>query len=144
MQAAQWFWWIGVGVLAVAELLTGTFYLLMIAIGFVAGGLVHLVGGPLHWQVAAAAIVSVLLLVVLRRSGIGRRQKRDASANPDVNLDIGATIAVPHWQNRRARAPYRGADWDIELAEGERDDAQLYEVRAVRGNCLIVAAKART
>lgn len=143
MQAAQWFWWIGVGVLAVAELLTGTFYLLMIAIGFAAGGLVHLAGGPLHWQVAAAAIVSVLLLVALRRSGIGRRQKRDASANPDVNLDIGATVTVQHWRNRRARAPYRGADWDIELAEGERDDAQLYEVRAVRGNCLIVAAKAR-
>lgn len=39
MVSGQFFWWIGVGVFVVAELLTGTFYLLMIALGFLAGGL---------------------------------------------------------------------------------------------------------
>lgn len=39
MMSGHLFWWIGVGVLVVAELLTGTFYLLMIALGFLAGGL---------------------------------------------------------------------------------------------------------
>ncbi|MCW0098723.1 NfeD family protein, partial [Burkholderia pseudomallei] len=52
-----------------------------------------------------------------------------------------ATIAVKHWHDRHARAQYRGAQWDVELAAGEREDAHLYEVRAVRGTCLIVAAK---
>lgn len=142
MLSNQLFWWIGVGVLVVAELMTGTFYLLMIALGFLAGGLVHLAGGSLRWQLVAAAAVAIVAMFVLRRSGLGRKQKRDTSANPDINLDIGATIAVAHWQDRRARAQYRGAQWDVELADGERDDAHLYEVCAVRGNCLIVAAKA--
>ncbi|WP_323118929.1 NfeD family protein [Burkholderia alba] len=142
MLSGHLFWWIGVGVLVVAELLTGTFYLLMIALGFLAGGLVHLAGGEPHWQLAAATLVALVAVIALRRSGLGRKQKRDTSANPDINLDIGATIAVAHWQDRRARAQYRGAQWDVELADGERDDAALYEVRAVRGNCLIVGAKA--
>ncbi|MEK6419394.1 MAG: NfeD family protein [Burkholderia gladioli] len=145
MLSSQLFWWLGVGVLVIAELMSGTFYLLMIAIGCVAGGLVHLAGGPPHLQLAAAALVALVLVAVLRRITRGRRQqpRRDAATNPDVNLDIGATVAVAHWQDRRARVPYRGADWDVELAAGERDDAQLYEVRALRGNCLIVGAKAR-
>ncbi|MEX3526121.1 MAG: hypothetical protein VB143_01030 [Burkholderia sp.] len=84
MLSGQLIWWIGVGVLVVAELMTGTFYLLMVAIGFVAGGLVHLAGGAPHVQLAAATLVALVLLVVLRRSRLGSRQKRNASANPGV------------------------------------------------------------
>ncbi len=141
MLSGQLFWWIGAGVFIVAELLSGTFYLLMIALGFAAGGIAHLAGGSPHWQLACAALVALVAVIALRRSGLGRKQKRDASSNPDVNLDIGATIAVDGWRDRHARAQYRGAQWDVELAAGERDDGRLYEVRAVRGNCLIVAAK---
>lgn len=107
MVSGQFFWWIGVGVFVVAELLTGTFYLLMIALGFLAGGLAHLAGVPAAWQLAAAALVALVAVIALRRSGLGRKQKRDAGANPDVNLDIGATIEITHWRDRRARAQYR-------------------------------------
>jgi hypothetical protein len=62
-------------------------------------------------------------MIALRRSGLGRKQKRDTSTNPDVNLDIGATLTVDAWHDGRARVQYRGADWDVELANGERDDA---------------------
>jgi membrane protein implicated in regulation of membrane protease activity len=137
----QLFWWVGVGVLVVAELLTGTFYLMMIALGFLAGGLLHAAGVATRWQVAAAAIIALVAVLALRRSGLGRRQKRDVSSNPDLNLDIGATVTVDAWHERHARIQYRGAEWDVELAAGERDDARLYEVRAVRGSCLVVAAK---
>ncbi|AOK29430.1 NfeD family protein [Burkholderia singularis] len=142
MVFAHGWWWIGVGVFAVAELLTGTFYLLMIALGFLAGAIAHLAGAPVQWQIAAAAFVALAAVFALRRSGLGRRQRRDASANPDVNIDIGATLVVEQWRDRRARVQYRGAQWDVVLADGERDDAHRYEVRAVRGNCLVVAAKA--
>ncbi|WP_179403822.1 NfeD family protein [Burkholderia guangdongensis] len=140
--SAHLFWWIGVGVLVVAELLTGTFYLLMIALGFVAGGVLTVLGATPSAQIATAAAVAICAVIVLRRSGLGRKQKRDASENPDINLDIGATVSVDAWRGRRARVQYRGAEWDVELADGERDDAGLYEVRAVRGSCLIVAAVA--
>lgn len=56
------FWWVAVGVLVVAELLTGTFYLLMIALGFLAGGLLQLAGFR-----AARAV---------RRGGRGSRSSR--------------------------------------------------------------------
>ncbi|TKC78799.1 NfeD family protein [Trinickia terrae] len=142
MRSGELFWWIGTGVLIAAELLTGTFYLLMIALGFVAGALAHLLGASLDAQLALAAVVALAAVILLRRSRFGRRrQRRDASFNPDVNLDIGTTLTVEAWQDRRARTEYRGAQWDVELAPGEREDARVYEIAAVRGNCLIVAAK---
>lgn len=142
MRSGELFWWIGTGVLIVAELLTGTFYLLMIALGFVAGALAHLFGASLEAQLGLAALVALAAVILLRRSRFGRRaQHRDASVNPDVNLDIGATLTVEAWKDRHARAQYRGAEWDVELAPGEREDARVYEIAAVRGSSLIVAAK---
>lgn len=142
MAPNDFFWWIGAGVLVVAELLTGTFYLLMIALGFVAGALAHIGGASPAAQFMWAALVALAAVVALRRSRFGRRrQRRDASANPDVNPDVGATLEVPAWREGRARVPYRGAAWDVELAPGEREDARFYEIAAVRGNRLIVAEK---
>jgi len=141
MMSGHLFWWVGVGLLVVAELLTGTFYLLMIALGFLAGALLQLAGFAPHVQFGAAAAVAIIAMIVLRRSGLGRKQKRDTSTNPDVNLDIGATVTVDAWHDGRARVQYRGADWDVELATGERDDARVYQVSAVRGNRLVVVAK---
>jgi membrane protein implicated in regulation of membrane protease activity len=141
MMSGHLFWWVGVGVLVVAELLTGTFYLLMIALGFLAGGLLQIAGVAPYVQFAAAAAIAIVAMVALRRSGLGRKQKRDTSANPDINLDIGATVTVDAWRDRHARVQYRGAEWDVELADGERDDAHVYQVSAVRGNNLVVVAK---
>ena len=51
------------------------------------------------------------------------------------------TLKVPEWRDGRARAMYRGAEWDVELAPGESDSAQWYVIKQVRGNRLIVAAQ---
>lgn len=137
-------WWIGAGVLIVAELLTGTFYLLMIALGFLAGAIVRLEGGGLAAQCVWAALVALAAVVALRRSPFGRRrQRRDASANPDVVLDVGAPVEVAAWHDGQARVPYRGAQWDVELVPGEREDARFYEIAAVRANRLILVEKGR-
>ena len=134
------FWWIGAGVLIVLELLSGTFYLLMIALGCVAAAIAHLAGAAADVQFAVAAVVALAAVLLLRRSRFGRRTRKEASRNPDVNLDIGQTLTVPEWHERRARAEYRGAAWDVELAEGEPEDARLYEITELRGSCLVVVA----
>ncbi|CAB3791408.1 NfeD family protein [Paraburkholderia fynbosensis] len=134
------FWWIGAGVLVVLELTSGTFYLLMIALGFVAAALAHIAGAAADVQFAVAAVVALAAVVLLRRSRFGRRKRAHASRNPDVNLDIGQTLSVPAWHERRARANYRGAAWDVELAAGEPEDAQVYEITELRGSCLVVVA----
>lgn len=136
------FWWIGAGVLIVAELMTGTFYLLMIALGFLAGVLAYELGAPLDLQMVAAALVALVAVIALRRSRFGRRRRMvDASTDPGVNLDIGSIVPVAEWRDARARTMYRGAEWDVELAPGEPEDAHLYEIKAVRGSCLIVVAR---
>ncbi|RDU99571.1 NfeD family protein [Trinickia dinghuensis] len=144
MALHDFLWWICAGTLIVAELLTGTFYLLMIALGFIAGALVRLSGGSFAAQCVCAALVALAAVVALRRSRFGRRrQQRDASSNPDVVLDVGAPVEVKAWNDGRARVPYRGAQWDVELAPGEREDARFYEISAVRANRLILVEKGR-
>ncbi|WP_144146502.1 NfeD family protein [Paraburkholderia sp. BCC1884] len=138
------FWWIGAGVLVVLELMSGTFYLLMIALGFAAAAIAHIAGAPVYLQFVVAALVAMAAVLLLRRSRFGRRLRKDAAHNPDVNLDIGQTLTVDAWQARRARADYRGAAWDIELAPGEPEDAHLYEITALHGSCLVVVACRRT
>jgi membrane protein implicated in regulation of membrane protease activity len=138
------FWWIAAGVLVVLELTSGTFYLLMIALGCVAAAIAQLAGVAADLQFAIAAVVALAAVLLLRRSRFGRGSRKEASKNPDVNLDIGQTLSVPAWHERRARANYRGAAWDVELAAGEPEDAQLYEITEMRGSCLIVAASRQT
>ncbi|MFP3562713.1 NfeD family protein [Paraburkholderia sp. SIMBA_030] len=137
------FWWIGAGVLIALELMSGTFYLLMIALGFVAAAIAHIAGAAADLQFAVAAVVALAAVLLLRRSRFGRRPRKEASRNPDVNLDIGQTLTVPAWHERRARANYRGAQWDVELAAGEPEDAQVYEITQLRGSCLVVVASRR-
>ena len=139
------FWWIGAGVLVVLELMHGTFYLLMVALGFIAAGLARLAGLDLSLQMGIAAAVALAAMLLLRKSRFGRKTKTRAEAarNPDVNLDIGSTLTVPSWRDGRARTSYRGASWDVELTPGEPEDSNLYEITAVHGNCLVVVASRR-
>ena len=132
-------WLIGAGILVIAELFTGTFYLLMIALGLSAGALAALAGlnGPLQTLVAAA--VGVAATLVLRRSRFGKAGRGEAANDPNVNLDIGQRVSVPQWQDRRARVMYRGALCDVELRPGALDHPGDFRIVEVHGNRLIVA-----
>jgi len=133
------YWLIGAGILIVAELFIGTFYLLMIALGLLAGALAAWLGagGPL--QTLAAACVGVLATLVLRRTRYARPGRFKAANDPSINLDIGQRVTVPAWHARRARAMYRGALWDVELRAGAPEEPGEFEIVEVQGNRLIVA-----
>jgi len=123
---AQWMVWSFLAAsLVILELFSGTFYLLMIAIGLVAGALVAFAGGTLEIQLIVAAVVGLLATSILRRSRFGRAAKRGVAGNPDMNLDIGQVLLVDRWAPQvtvgapyTARVMYRGAMWDVELADG--------------------------
>ncbi|VVE71107.1 NfeD-like family protein 1 [Pandoraea anapnoica] len=136
-----WLWFGVAGLIVVLELASGTFYLLMVALGVAAGGVAALLraDGPLQWVVAA--IVAGMAVWLLRRSRFGRRRiKVDASADPNTNLDIGQRLHVDGWRpDGQARAMYRGAEWDVELMPGEAPDAGWFVIREVRGSRLYVA-----
>jgi membrane protein implicated in regulation of membrane protease activity len=140
---ADWSYWLAAaGVTVIFELFTGTFYLLMIAIGLGAGVLVALLGFGLATQTLTAAVIGVAATVLLRRSRFGKlvAARSDAGRDPNVNLDIGQTVNVPAWQDGAARVMYRGALWDVELQPGATPAPGQYTIREVRGSRLIVAA----
>jgi membrane protein implicated in regulation of membrane protease activity len=138
------FWFvIGFG-LVIAELLTGTFYLLVIAVAFGAAGVVALLGGSVIWQLITAAAFSLGGTLWLRQSGFGRRLRDRTSSDQVQNMDVGQTIRVDQWApNRTARANYRGATWDVELSAGEEPTPGEFVIREIYANRLIVAPKAR-
>ena len=137
---AYYLWFAAAVVLVVAELATGTFYLLMVALGMAAGGHAALLAVGAGAQAVIAAAVGAAAVVVLRRSRYGVTQrKRNAATDPDVNLDIGQEVDVPGWDDhRRARVPYRGADWTVELAPDNAPAPGRFRIVAVRGSTLIV------
>lgn len=138
---ADWIaWLVAAGVIVILELFTGTFYLLMISLGVLAGALAAWagLGGPA--QTVTAAVVGVLATGLLWRSKYGRPSRSDAALDPNINIDIGQSIHVPHWHNGSARVKYRGAMWDVELAPGAPATPGQYTIREVRGSRLVVAA----
>ncbi|MFD2367840.1 NfeD family protein [Pseudoduganella sp. GCM10020061] len=132
-------WLVAAGVLIALELFTGTFYLLMIAIGMVAAALAALAGLDQPTQITVAAVVGVAATVLLRRSRWGRRTRSDATRDPNVNIDIGQDIVVDAWEHGRSRVMYRGAMWDVELCPNAQAAAGRFKIVEVQGSRLIVA-----
>ena len=140
--SAQTIWFSLDVLLVIGELMTGTFYLLMVAIGLLAGGLAALVGLAFPAQAIVAAIIAVFGIAGLRRSRYGRVTREDAARNRNVNLDIGEVLRVDAWSpERRARVQYRGAAWDVELAPHATASGGEFRIVEVRGNVLVVAPK---
>lgn len=129
--------------LLVAELLTGTFYLLVISVGLAAAGLAALAGAPVALQFVVAAAIGLAGSLWLRTTRFGRRLHERVDDRVQ-NMDIGQSLHVDSWTvARTARATYRGAVWDVELAPGEEPASGEFVIRDIQANRLIVASKAR-
>ena len=135
----EWMIWFGMaGILVIAEIFSGTFYLLMIAAGALAGGVAALAGLVFALQMAIAAIVGAITIFLLRKSSFAKKRQLSAARDPNVNLDIGQTVYIAQWQGNHARAMYRGAMWDIELIPGGAAVAGTFIIDEIRGSHLIV------
>ena len=107
-------WWLLAGGAVAIELMTGTFYLLMIALGLAAAALATHAGAGSATQIIIAAVVGGGSVLVWR--GIKKKQPATlaASVNADVNLDIGGTVQVDAWGvDGTATVKYRGANWSV-------------------------------
>lgn len=140
---ADWIiWCVWAGVMVIGELLTGTFYLLMMATGLLAGSLAAWLELPLMGQCIVAATVGIVATYSLRRSKLGQRTQHASAQDPNINMDIGQSIDINAWQQQfdksTARAKYRGALWDIELADGAVAQKGTFIIVEVRGSHLIV------
>jgi len=133
-------WWVLAGVAVAIELATGTFYLLMLAVGLAAGAVAAHLGFGVSAQIVVAAIVGsgATALWHWRRS----RQPPSAHAarNRDVILDVGDTVQVTEWAaDGTARVQHRGSVWMARLAAGESPRPGVHVIRAIEGNWLVLA-----
>lgn len=109
--------WIVAGfALVIIELMTGTFYLLVLGIGAFAGALVAWIGAPFLVEVAAAGAVASVGTWLVQRWHKAQKRTQDPHAN---QLDLGQPVNFEQWVSQpdgMARVRYRGATWEAKLA----------------------------
>ncbi len=133
------FWWVAAGILIALELATGTFYLLLLSAGLVAAALASYLGVSSSGQWMIAALVGGALVVIWRSYRRNQPPPAAAGTNPDVNLDIGATLQIESWSpDGTGSVKYRGTHWDVSLVPGEVALPGKYVVIEVVGSRFIV------
>ena len=133
-------WWLLAGAAIAVELMTGTFYLLMLAAGLAAGALAATMGIALTGQMLLAAGIGGGAVAAWRW---GRRQRPAplaASSNPDVHLDIGNTVHVVQWNaDGTAGVHFRGARWTaVPASPNALSGPGNFRITEVRGNHLVI------
>jgi len=130
--------WLASGfALVIAELVTGTFFLLVLGIAAFAGSATAWFGLGFWLQALCAAVFAVAGVFWVR-------QRRNELQQPDMaSLDVGQAVTFDAWASReqgRARVKYRNTQWDAEV-EGEREieHGQVLFIHAVDGNTLKVS-----
>ncbi|MDD5030312.1 MAG: NfeD family protein [Rhodoferax sp.] len=132
-------WWLAAGALVAVELVTGTFYLLMISTGLVAAALMAHAQVGVLWQWVSAAVVGGGSVLVWRRYKKSQPAMVPASANPDVNMDVGEVVHVTSFRaNGSCSVKYRGAHWDAALPAGQLPQPGDYTIVEVVGSRLIL------
>lgn len=137
--SALWVW-MGLAALAlIGELLSGTFYLLIVAAGMVAAGVVAGFDLELGWQLLACVAGIALCTFILRKFGVLRKDKQPIHSNANVNLDIGQHVQVMAWNDlRQTTVNYRGAQWQAQLQHGFPPQTGLHAIAEIRGSMLIL------
>jgi membrane protein implicated in regulation of membrane protease activity len=138
-----WFLWLAVGfVLVIAELVSGTFYLLVIGLGAFAAAIAAWAGGNEMVQAVVGGAVAIAGTWYVHHWHVSHREH----GRPGDNLlDRGQAVILESWTNELAgfaRVRYRGTSWDARLAEPAArpvPGATLY-IEAQEGNTLVVAS----
>lgn len=133
--------WFGLAALAlIGEVMTGTFYLLLVAVGLVGGALAAMADIGFQWQLVIAGLAALAGLPILRATGVLKKREVNASRNVDVNLDIGQVVQVQAWSDTHtARVSYRGANWQAVLASGQPCAPGPHQIVEIHGSQLTVA-----
>jgi membrane protein implicated in regulation of membrane protease activity len=133
-------WWLAAGTLVAIELLTGSFYLLMLAAGLAAGAIAAHAGLSSTLQWVVAAVVGGGAVIVWHFKRPYATATRHAGNNRDVNLDIGETVQVDRWEtNGSAVVKYRGTSWSALAAQpNPAPSTGAHRIVEIRGSQLVV------
>ena len=134
----QYLWWVVAGMaLIIAELVTGTFYLLVIGVAALAGAAVSYMNSSFWAQAVVAAAVATIGVVLVKRYR--------APPKTSDSLDVGQSVVLDSWvseQDRLARVRYRNALWDARVADAQDVDAgSVLFIQSVDGSTLHVSKR---
>jgi membrane protein implicated in regulation of membrane protease activity len=133
-------WWLLAGAAVALELVTGTFYLLMLAVGLAAGAIAAYLGFSTVVQLLAAAVIgggAVFAWYLYRGKSPA---PLPANANRDVNLDIGEPVQVDRWNaDGTTTVKFRGASWTA-VSSNPADTGGIgqFRIRELLGNRLVI------
>ena len=132
-------WWLLAGGLIALELLSGTFYLLMLSLGVAGAAIAAHLGASVTVQLVVAAVLGGGFVVAWRSYKKHQPPALPAGANRDVNLDIGETLHLDAWnEDGTSTAKYRGATWNVSLRTGTASAPGLHRIVEVVGSRLVV------
>lgn len=129
--------WLAAGfALVIAELVTGTFFLLVLGLAAFAGSATAWFGLGFWVEALCASAVAIAGVFWVRQ------HRKTIPQSNMASLDVGQAVTLDAWINREqgaARVKYRNTLWDAEV-EGERefDHGEVLYIRAVDGNTLKV------
>lgn len=132
-------WWLLAGGAVAVELVTGTFYLLMLALGMAAGAIAAHLGAGLTVQMLVAAVIGGGAVIAWHLRSGRTKAEPPAQSNANVNMDIGETIHIAAWNpDGTADVQYRGAHWTAIHRAGVTPSAGPHRVAELVGNRLLV------
>ena len=132
-------WWLSAGAAIAVELLTGTFYLIMLAIGLAAAAVAAQLGAGTVVQLLVAAGVGGGAVTAWHLRQSRRSAVPAATANRDVNLDIGEIVYVDAWNaDGTASVKYRGANWTVMHRSSTAPSTGAHRVAEVIGSRLLL------
>ncbi|MDM0020737.1 NfeD family protein [Variovorax saccharolyticus] len=128
-------WWLMTFALVALELVTGTIYALLVAIGFAVGALAAHLGAAMPTQIVCAAVACVAFV-----GGWYLRSSRHPKARlADMQIDVGEQVTVAAWSpDRTTEVRYRGATWQAKPLADAPTLPGLHRIVDVQGNFLVV------
>jgi membrane protein implicated in regulation of membrane protease activity len=133
------FWWLLAGGAVAIELLTGTFYLLMMALGLAAAALAAHLGASQVVQLVTAALIGGGAVALWHFKKRSNQTEPPAQSNPNINLDIGETVQISAWNpDGTASVQYRGANWTAIHRPGVSPTPGTHRVAEMVGSRLLV------
>ncbi len=115
-------WWVLAGAAVTVELMTGTFYLLMVAVGLVAAAVAAHLGATFPVELVVASVVGGGAVIAWRAYRLKNPGARPAGSNPDGTGEV----------------KYRGANWQVSLRSDAAPEPGPHVIEEVIGNRLIV------
>lgn len=132
-------WLVAAALLGIAEMLVGTFYLLVLAGASMVAAIASFADITLEWQMAAFAVVALAGSVWVRRWRALNAGVNEKEVHQLQNMDEGQLVQVATFDAQgRTKVQYRGAEWMAQAEEGQAAVAGAWRIVEVKGNVLVI------